>query len=107
VQAGLADFLIEVSHRGVGVIVETHSEHIVTRLQRRIAEEALKPERIALYYVTPSPEGSKVERVEVNEYGQIPGAPKAFFEHGFEETFDLVRAIGERKRQERPVEDDD
>ena len=40
-QADLADFFIEVTKRGVGVIVETHSEHLITRLQRRIAEQTL------------------------------------------------------------------
>ena len=101
VQADLADFLIEVSQRGVGVVVETHSEHLITRLQRRIAEETLDPEQVAVYYVTPSPEGSGLERVHLNEYGQFPAAPKGFFEEGFEEGFDFIRAVGERKRKER------
>ena len=101
VQADLADFLIEVSQRGVGVIVETHSEHLITRLQRRIAEEAFSPGETALYYITPSSKGSGVERVYLNEYGQFPGAPKGFFEEGVDEGFDFMRAIGERKRKER------
>ena len=101
VQADLADFLIEVSQRGVGVVVETHSEHLITRLQRRIAEETLNPDQVALYYVTPSPEGSGLERVHLNDYGQFPGAPKGFFEEGVEEGFDFIRAVGERKRKER------
>ena len=97
VQADLADFLIEVSRREVGVIVETHSEHLINRLQRRIAEEALNSDDVALYFVTPSPEGSNLERVEIDEYGQIPNAPKGFFEEGFEEAFALARAVGGRK----------
>ena len=97
VQADLADFLIEVSQRGVGVIVETHSEHLITRLQRRIAEESLEKEKLAIYYVTPSSEGSTLERVEVDSYGQISSAPSGFFEEGYEETFALMRAVGERK----------
>ena len=97
VQADLADFLIEVSQRGVGVIVETHSEHLITRLQRRIAEESLEKEELAIYYVTPSSEGSTLARVEVDSYGQISSAPSGFFEEGYEETFALMRAVGERK----------
>ena len=83
------------------MVVETHSEHLITRLQRRIAEETLNPDQVALYYVTPSPEGSGLERVHLNDYGQFPGAPKGFFEEGVEEGFDFIRAVGERKRKER------
>ena len=107
VQAGLADFLIEVSQRGIGVVVESHSEHLITRLQRRIAEETLDPGQVALYYVTPSSEGSRLERVYLNEYGQFPSAPEGFFEEGFEEGFDFIRAVGERKRKERLARDGD
>ncbi len=100
VQAELADFLIEVTRRDVGVIVETHSEHLVTRLQRRTAEETLNPDTLNLYYVTPSVDGSKIELVQINEYGQIPSAPEGFFEEGFEETFGLMSAVGQRKARE-------
>ncbi len=100
VQADLADFLIEVTKRDVGVIVETHSEHLINRLQRRIAEETLVPDSVALYYVTPSADGSKIESVRINEYGQIPTAPEGFFEEGFEETFELISAVGKRKARE-------
>ena len=99
-QADLADFFIEVTKRGVGVIVETHSEHLITRLQRRIAEQTLDPEALAIYYVTPSAEGSTLKPVEINEYGQIPSAPEGFFEEGFEETFSLMSAVGKRKARE-------
>ena len=97
VQADLADFLIEVSQRGVGVVVETHSEHLYTRIQRRIAEEICQAEAVALYYVTPSAEGSKIARVELDEFGHLPSAPTGFFDHGFEETFEFMRAVGSRK----------
>ena len=100
VQADLADFLVDVTKREVGVIVETHSEHLINRLQRRIAEESLNPDAVALYYVTPSAEGAKIEPVPINEYGQIPTAPDGFFEDGFEETFATLSAVGQRKARE-------
>ncbi len=37
-QANLGDLLIEMSHKGITFLVETHSEHLLLRLQRRIAE---------------------------------------------------------------------
>lgn len=97
VQADLADFLIEVSQSGVGVIVETHSEHIITRIQRRIAEEVLSPDGLALYFLTPTDEGSHFNRISLDSFGQINHPPDGFFEEGFEETFALMTAVGARK----------
>ena len=107
-QADLADFFIEVTERSVGVIVETHSEHLINRLQRRIAEESLDPASVALYYVSPSSDGSKIEPVQINEYGQIPTAPEGFFEEGFEETFAMLSAVGKRNVEQgipRPLDE--
>ncbi len=50
-QAGLADVVIDAirakenyENRGIQLLIETHSEHFLRRLQRRLAEENLKPE---------------------------------------------------------------
>ncbi|MER2598366.1 MAG: AAA family ATPase, partial [Caldilineales bacterium] len=52
VQAGLADVFIDVvKTRGVQIILESHSEHLLRRLQRRMAEEAISPDDTALYFV--------------------------------------------------------
>ena len=57
VQAELADVLICAAQaredeipRNVQLIVESHSEHFLNRLQRRIAEEAIKPKDVAIYF---------------------------------------------------------
>ena len=46
-QAGLADFFIYLAHQGVVCIVETHSEYLLLRLRRRLAERR-RPSRSAL-----------------------------------------------------------
>src|SRR6185295_7433721 len=51
VQAGLADVLVEaVKTRRIQIVVESHSEHLLRRLQRRVAEETISPEQAALYF---------------------------------------------------------
>ena len=37
-QARLGDFFIAMAHRGVRFLIETHSENLIIRLRRRIAE---------------------------------------------------------------------
>ena len=46
VQSQLADLLIEVvNERNLQILVESHSEHLLNRLQRRIAEEKISVEK--------------------------------------------------------------
>lgn len=66
-QAQLADLLIQVSaatqKSGPQVIVETHSENIVLRIQRRIREGLLEADRICILYVSKD-EASGESRVQ-------------------------------------------
>lgn len=86
VQAELADVFIAAVHayeggrpRQVQLIIETHSEHFLNRLQRRIAEEAIKPEEVAIYFARPTSKGAELEEVAVNLYGDITNWPENFF----------------------------
>jgi predicted ATPase len=86
VQAELADVLITAVHayegghaRHVQLIVETHSEHFLNRLQRRIAEGTVKPEEVAIYFARATGKGAEIEEVAVNLYGDITNWPENFF----------------------------
>ncbi len=81
VQAGLADVLIDaVKTRDVQIILESHSEHLLTRLQRRIAEERLLPSDAALYFCEMGAEGaSRVAPLQLDTYGNITNWPPGFF----------------------------
>src|SRR5262249_46498369 len=51
VQSGLADVFVDVlKNRKVQVILESHSEHLLRRLQRRIAEEVLPNGDTSIYF---------------------------------------------------------
>jgi AAA ATPase domain/Protein of unknown function (DUF3696) len=83
VQAGLADVFIDViKTRNVQIILESHSEHLLRRLQRRIAEEYkdMKPEDAALYFCSIDDTGtSKLTELELDTYGNINNWPQGFF----------------------------
>jgi hypothetical protein len=79
-QAWLADIFIDVvNNRGVQIIVESHSEHFLRRLQRRIAEEEIKNDKTALYFCSAENSASKTEKLDVNMFGDITNWPKDFF----------------------------
>jgi len=96
-QAMLADLFIDIVNDGKQVIVETHSEHILLRLQRRVAENKLSYKDIAIYYFEPSEEGTKIMHVEMNEDGTLKTWPEGFFEEDLEESYLLLKALAGRK----------
>lgn len=86
VQASLADLLIEATQaredgqdRANQFLVESHSEHFLRRLQRRIAEERITPENVAIYFCSPGRDGAVLEELQVDEYGNIVNWPEDFF----------------------------
>jgi len=95
VQAILADLFIEVIHareggsdRAVQLLVESHSEHFLRRLQRRIAEEHINPDETAIYFCQGNLSGSQLMPLDVDLYGNIQNWPANFFG---DEVGDLAR----------------
>jgi hypothetical protein len=61
-------------------IIETHSEHLVLRLQRLIREGKLKPDDVSIVYVSRGPNGSKAERLRLDDEGDfVDEWPGGFF----------------------------
>jgi predicted ATPase len=109
VQAELADLFIETIKmkqdeklRGIQCIVESHSEHFLRRLQRRIAEGVLLPEQTALYFCKPGPDGSSIEELQVDKYGRISNWPENFFGDAIGDTEEQMDAMLRRMEQEEP-----
>ena len=80
VQAGLADvFIHAMKKRNIQIIVESHSEHFLRRLQRRIAEEVVCPDDAALYFCEMCGGESKLRKLDVDDFGNIHDWPEDFF----------------------------
>lgn len=86
VQGELADMFIEAIHsrengdnRGVQFIIESHSEHFLQRLQRRVAERDINPSEIAVYFCEAGSTGSSLNELRVNNMGEIDNWPSNFF----------------------------
>ena len=81
-------------------IIETHSEHLVLRLQRLVREGKLFPEEISILYVSPGGEGSVVTPLRLDEDGDfIDEWPDGFFPERLREIFpDKSERRGRKKR---------
>ena len=105
-QALLADVLIDAwERRKVQVLVESHSEHLLHRIQRRIAEEWISEEDVGMYFCSSSGGRSALTRLEVNEFGRIANWPKNFFGDMFGEIA-ATRKAGLTRQIEREDHDE-
>ena len=79
-------------------LIETHSEHLILRLLRRIRENAegnlpedipkITPDDLAVVYVDQGEHGAEVTHIPVNEEGEFDRPwPKGFFAERAKELF--------------------
>lgn len=100
VQAGLADVFVEVvKQRSIQIVLESHSEHLLRRLQVRIAEECIGKDDTALYFCSTDKGESELLELELDLFGTIHNWPKDFFGDEMGEIAAMQRAILERKRR--------
>jgi predicted ATPase len=97
-QQKLADVFIDViKHRELQIIIESHSEHLLHRLQRRIAEEELAPEQAALYFCQMENDGaSSLTSLELDGFGNITNWPEDFFGNEMEDLVAMTEAAMQR-----------
>ena len=97
-QQKLADFLLEMVKTGRQIIVETHSEYLITRLRRRAATNESDHKYFGIVFAERDPEeGTSYRSVNVNEQGDLSEWPKGFFDHVAEDLRILMRRAAERQ----------
>ncbi|MEO7328227.1 MAG: AAA family ATPase [Minicystis sp.] len=102
-QAEIGDFFLATARAGKTVMVETHSDHLVNRLRRRIAEDetgelARMVQILFVHAGTPDDPSSYVEPLAVDESGMIVNCPPDFFSETADEAFAILNA-----RRKRPA----
>ncbi len=106
-QAALADVIIDAIYarengedRKIQLIVETHSEHFLRRLQFRVAEDKIRNEDFSAYFADSTKVPSTLRKLQVDEFGNIMNWPKDFFGDLDSDIIDQTNiAIEKRLRQ--------
>ena len=93
-QMQMADYFISLALSNKRVIVETHSDHIVNRLVRRIVEDTRYNfnDLISIYFITPTQDGSKCEKVNIDPERGIVNWPEEFFDQTASELQKTIQA---------------
>jgi predicted ATPase len=102
-QSALADVMIDVinsrenkADRNIQLIIETHSEHFLRRLQRRIAEGVIAQEKVSAYFANISETPAKLEPLEIDLFGNILNWPENFFGDEMEDIIAQTKAALDR-----------
>ena len=93
--AHVAELLLDsLSRSKRPIIVETHSEMILLRVRRWIAEGRLPANRALIYWVHTKPGyGSHLEKITINERGTVSSWPEGVFIEDYEEVLAIRRAL--------------
>lgn len=99
VQVGQGDLFIKgAKEHGINFLIETHSEHLILRLLRRIRETTedeippgaigIQPADVAVIYVQSTESGVELVPLPIDETGEFTTRwPKGFFDERAEELF--------------------
>jgi predicted ATPase len=108
VQAVLADVFISAvqvrengAPRDVQLVIESHSEHFLTRLQRRVAEGVIQADDVAVYFCKRGTGATELEPLKLNAYGDIENWPEDFFGDEMADVSARTLAAMNRKIAER------
>ncbi len=105
-QAALADIMIDVinsrendTDRNIQLIIETHSEHFLRRLQRRIAEGVVPQENISAYFANATENGAILQPLQIDAYGSISNWPENFFGDEMGDITEQAKAAMKKRKQ--------
>lgn len=101
IQAALGDFFVFVAnHDKKQFIIETHSEHLISRVRRLIVSGRISKEDVAVHYCNPTREGAQITSLSIDDFGRFENWPEGFFEEEINEATAISKEIFERRRRE-------
>lgn len=86
-QAALADVVIDAiragektkGRRNIQLIIESHSEYFLRRLQRRLAEDKIDLDDLAAYFIKYQEGEAHIDPLQIDLFGDIKNWPDGFF----------------------------
>ncbi len=106
-QSALADVMIDVINsrengkdRNIQLIIETHSEHFLRRLQRRIAEDVIPQKKVSAYFANIARMPATLEPLKIDLFGNIQNWPENFFGDEMDDITAQAKAAMKKRMQQ-------
>lgn len=92
-QANLGEIIVDAANRGVRVVLETHSDLLLRRIQSLIAEDKISPDKAILHWFSRDENGfTKVTTSDMDTTGAFGDFPEDFSEVDLEEESRYIEA---------------
>jgi predicted ATPase len=97
-QATLGDLFIDSAIDGSRqLIIETHSEHLLSRIRRRIAEGTkITSEDVCILFFEKRENETQIKEIKLDESGRYTEYLSGFFEEEYEESIEHLKAISKK-----------
>jgi predicted ATPase len=106
-QSALADVMIDVinsrengTDRNIQLVIETHSEHFLRRMQRRIAEDSVPQGKVSAYFANISKTPAMLEPLQIDIFGNIQNWPENFFGDEMGDITEQAKAAMKKRMQQ-------
>jgi hypothetical protein len=94
---GIAELLVAAMDTKHTILVETHSDTLLLRIRRAIAEQRIPHSLVRFYYVERNKAGSSISKaIELNDRGTPSWWPRGIFSEDQEEYHAIRRALSQR-----------
>ena len=105
-QSALADVMIDAINarengkdRNIQLIIETHSEHFLRRMQRRIAEDVVSQEKVSAYFANITKTPATLDPLQIDIFGNIQNWPENFFGNEMGDITEQAKASIKKRMQ--------
>ena len=105
-QSVLADVMIDVINarengkdRNIQLVIETHSEHFLRRLQRRIAEDKVSEGKVSAYFANIGKTPATLDSLQLDIFGNILNWPENFFGAEMDDITERALAAMRKRKQ--------
>ena len=112
-QSALADVMIDAINarengedRNIQLIIETHSEHFLRRLQRRIAENVVSQDKVSAYFANITKTPAQLEPLQIDLFGNISNWPENFFGDEMEDITQQAKAAMHKRMDQREKQEE-
>lgn len=101
-QLSMGSFLLELSRSSRQVVAETHSENLLLRVRRLVAQrDEVRPEDVSVVHVVKTRDGrSHAQSLALDGLGQVKSWPEGFMEEATDERIALLAEAASRAEVE-------
>lgn len=93
-QSRFIEFFSFLSSRGLQIIIETHSDHIINGVRKEIKKKRIDTEQVNVYFMKKEEQLSQAVKIKINEDGAIINPEKGFFDQ-FDDDLDILLGFDE------------